>query len=132
VNSNPTVESFGVGVGFDAPVWGLTESFDGIPPFPVGTDYLQFLNAAYAAMWEQSTVTDPPYLDMSFFGPQLYTGSETNPTFAPGVFYGSDNYGTPVTITVTDAPEPPVWGLMLVGLGGLGLWRRSRQLRPNI
>jgi hypothetical protein len=64
-------------------------------------------------------------------GPQIYGGTELNPTFAPGIFTLDDSTtGTPVpgayTLTITDlstvgAPEPSVTILLGIGLLALGL-----------
>lgn len=55
------------------------------------------------------------------FGPQLFTGDETTPAFAPGTY--SLAFGT---LSVTSVPEPATWALMLIGFGGIGAMARSR------
>jgi hypothetical protein len=64
-------------------------------------------------------------------GSQIYSGTETNPTFAPGMFTLSDAAVVPFvpgayTLTVTDlttvsTPEPSVTILLAIGLVAIGL-----------
>lgn len=64
----------------------------------------------------------------NFLGRQFYTGSESNPTFVPGVYrslFNLDTYKTD-TVTVTElpptiaVPEPSTWAMLLLGFLGLG------------
>ena len=57
-------------------------------------------------------------------GDQVYTGPETAPTFAPGVF--AMNNGS---LTVSPVPEPATWAMLLVGLAGLGAGLRGARRR---
>ncbi len=54
------------------------------------------------------------------YGPALYTGPESAPTFLPGKFsftdYGSNNNGVPGTLAITNVPEPSSLGLLAIGL----------------
>ena len=63
--------------------------------------------------------------------PQVYTGPESAPVFAPGVF---DTYdpadGLTGSLTIS-LPEPSSWAMMLVGFGGLGAAMRSRRKRAS-
>jgi hypothetical protein len=53
-------------------------------------------------------------------GPQVYSGPESAPVFAPGVFAETDNTDSlSGTLTVTSVPEASTWALMLVGLASL-------------
>lgn len=67
-------------------------------------------------------------------GPQLYSGSETNPIFAPGSFALYDITDSESgKLTVTDVvPEPSTWALMLLGVGALGLSLRRRSERSAL
>lgn len=62
------------------------------------------------------------------YGPQVYSGTEANPVFAPGQFTGIDHdNGNTGTLVVTAAvPEPSAWAFMVVGLGMVGLIMRKR------
>jgi len=77
----------------------------------------------------------------NFLGPQLYTGSESSPTFIPGVYKGLLNDFTRKTDTVTvtellpisdppplAAPELSTWAMLLLGFVGLGYagYRKAR------
>jgi hypothetical protein len=62
-------------------------------------------------------------------GPQLYSGSESSPTFLIGTYalteyQGSGNYTLTIAATV---PEPETYALMLGGLGVVGLIARRRK-----
>lgn len=78
------------------------------------------------------------------FSGQFYTGSESSPTFIPGVYKGLLNDFTRKTDTVTvtellpisDPPDPPAlavpelstWAMLLLGFVGLGYagYRKAR------
>ena len=64
-------------------------------------------------------------------GPQLYTGSEEQPTFLLGSFAMTE-FGGPghYTLTVTDVsavPEPATYGMLLGGLGLVGALAARRR-----
>jgi hypothetical protein len=72
-------------------------------------------------------------------GPQLYGGTEMNPTFAPGVFTLDDSTSSTTvpgayTLTITDlttvsTPEPSVTILLAIGLLAVGL--AVLRFKPN-
>jgi PEP-CTERM motif len=61
-----------------------------------------------------------------FFGPQVYSGDESNPTFQTGVYYFSMDTGQTETLTITQTPEPATLLLLFSGVAVLGL-KRKRQ-----
>jgi hypothetical protein len=72
--------------------------------------------------------------ELQFFnltGAQLFTGPESSPTFAPGVFTGllNGSNGNVDTVTLTVVPEAPTWAMMLAGFATLGLtaYRRAKK-----
>jgi hypothetical protein len=59
----------------------------------------------------------------SVFGPQVYTGLESAPVFAPGTFVGfsdQDNGLSGVLTVTTVTPLPPAWTMLIAGFVGLG------------
>ena len=67
-------------------------------------------------------------------GPQLYTGSESDPTFLTGVFQLFDiETGASYTLTVTESssmPEPSTILMLVSGLFAVGLGFRRRSSNP--
>jgi hypothetical protein len=59
-----------------------------------------------------------------FFGPQVYTGDESNPWFQAGVYTFAMANGQTETLCITSAPEPTTMLLLFSGLAALGLKRR--------
>jgi hypothetical protein len=63
----------------------------------------------------------------NLLGAQLYTGTESNPTFFNNVFYLTDeDNGAAEVLTVTQAPEPTMLLLLGSGLAAIAL-KRKRQ-----
>lgn len=68
---------------------------------------------------------DLPSSATSFVGPVLFTGSTDAPKFLTGTFqFGDDGADT---LTISAAPEPGAWALMILGLGGVGAALRGRR-----
>ena len=71
--------------------------------------------------------------DIQESGAQEYTGPETAPVFAPGVYatttYNNGDTGVPGgVLTITAVPEPSAWLILGLGFGALGLsLRHSRK-----
>ncbi|HWF01502.1 MAG TPA: PEPxxWA-CTERM sorting domain-containing protein [Caulobacteraceae bacterium] len=62
--------------------------------------------------------------------PQIFSGTEKNPVFAPGSFAFTDGAdGLDGTLTITATPEPAGWALMIVGVGFTGAALRVRRRR---
>jgi len=59
-----------------------------------------------------------------FYGPQVYMGDESNPTFMPGFYTFTTDSGQTETLSITQAPEPPTILLLFSGLAALGLKRK--------
>jgi hypothetical protein len=63
-----------------------------------------------------------------FFGPQVYSGDESAPTFLVGTYYFTmDNSDQIETLQISQAPEPGTMLLLGSGLAALGL-KRKRQM----
>jgi hypothetical protein len=75
-------------------------------------------------------------MNAEVYGPPLYTGSNTNPTFlvktftnlignsgngAPPYGYGFEQLTVTSTPSVSAAPEPSAWALMIAGLALIGV-----------
>jgi hypothetical protein len=63
-----------------------------------------------------------------FFGPQVYSGDESNPTFLTGVYYLSMDDGQQETLCITQTPEPTTILLLFSGVALLGLKRKRESL----
>jgi len=96
---------------------------------------VQITNSLYSSITWYTTgsggLFQTPDSAFNIYGPQVYSGSEANPVFAPGVFQGVNGLNQQAgTLTITAAaggvPEPATWGMMLVGLGVVGALARSR------
>lgn len=86
-----------------------------------------------------------PTTALSFYGPQIYSGSELDPTLVPGVYNtfnpGQDSFwlyvdGTEykqgdTQIVVTAVPVPATWHLALLGLAA-AMTRAGRSSSPTI
>ena len=99
-------------------------------------DFLAFYNGALGGGF--GIFASGPSMAAYAFGPQIYGGTESNPTFAPGVFTLNDGVPiTPVrgayTLTITDltvsTPEPSVTILLAIGLLAVGL--AVLRFKPN-
>ena len=116
--SNPTSTNFGAGVYTEFS--GLTFT-DGAT---TQKDY-QIIFFSTASGGAFATAANP----FGFYGDQVYTGTENNPVFAPGVF--PVNLGGPtletLTIEVAPAPEPASLILMLTGFASTGFVAARRK-----
>jgi hypothetical protein len=68
--------------------------------------------------------TDTANGGVGAFGPQVYTGLESAPVFAPGTFVGfsdqNNGLSTGVLTVTTVTPLPPAWTMLIAGFVGLG------------
>lgn len=67
---------------------------------------------------------------VSTSGPQVYSGSQSNPVFAPGSFTLLDDHtGKDGTLTFAAVPEPSTCAMLLLGFVGLAFagYRQSRR-----
>ena len=67
-----------------------------------------------------------------FNAPTLFTGSPSNPTFLTGAFtlinpFFGNGQLTISPVAAAAVPEPASWGMMILGLGGVGFAMRRRQ-----
>jgi hypothetical protein len=72
----------------------------------------------------------------NLYGATIFSGTATNPIFAPGVFVLTNLSGGPTQaiLTISEVPEPSTWALMIAGFAGLGFvgyrtQRKNRALR---
>ena len=89
-------------------------------------DFLTFYNASMLGGFGIFASASNPVVHVT--GPQIYSGPESNPTFATGTFplTGFPDGTTPFTLTVTDistvsTPEPSIMVLLAIGLVVVGL-----------
>lgn len=107
-------------------------------PYKVGgtsaTGTLDFFSAAGGGAFILAANPDSTTYILDEFGPVLYTGPESNPTFNTGDFSLSGSFNGPTNatlsiaaVTTTATPEPST--LLLTGLGVAGLFWFARKRR---
>jgi len=124
VNANPNPDIASPGEGFI--LWDVEGFDDAI----FGIADLTFYNAAIGGGLEIYDFWNDVYL-LSAEGPQLYGGSEENPTFLLGTFALTEFEGTGAyTLTIAEVgapaavPEPATGALLIGGLALMAARRR--------
>lgn len=65
---------------------------------------------------------------LGFFGPSLFTGSTSLPTFSTGQYaLTSDVDGAISTLAIAAVPEPATWAMMAAGFAAVGFSMRRRK-----
>lgn len=120
-----------VGDGQGFTLWDIDGNF---PGSVLDVADLTFYNAAIGGGLEIYDFFGDTVL-LSTDGPQLYTGTETNPFFILGTFFltefqGTDTYTLVVSLVgappVSDVPEPATGALLLGGFGIMYALRKRR------
>ena len=116
-SSTPNPISYDTGSDTDvAASGGDVLLFLGFLPFDPGSiSSVEFNSAANGGGFSDGSL-------VSVSGPQIYTGTEANPVFTPGVYDFSDG-----VLTISDVPEPTTWTMMILGIGGVGAMMRRRK-----
>jgi len=133
--SGPTTASFSISMdsapGFSAAGYAFTmEPIDLIVDGTSMTDTIVFFNSSDLGGLNSVFSCLPDLI-----GAQLYTGSESDPTFLTGVFQLTDmETGASYTLTATEqcssVPEPSTVLMLVSGLLAVGLGFRRRSLNP--
>jgi hypothetical protein len=123
LSSSPFVNAgdFGSGAGFKLAAPDLM-----VNGAAAASDFLAFYNTSLLGGFGIFASASNPVVHL--IGPQIYSGTESNPIFSPGTFSFTafPNGTAPFTLTVTDlssvsTPEPSVTVLLAVGLVMVGL-----------
>ena len=114
VSENPAPFFVEDGVAFAIDVPDL--SVDGVPAID---DIIVFFNLSDGGGLN-SVIALP-----DFFGAQVYSGDESNPTFLTGVYtFPTFDSNQTETLSITQAPEPTTILMLFLGLAALGLKRK--------
>lgn len=120
LDSSPSIASSS-SAGFD--VSGVALTYGGSPY----TDVLSFYTAS--ATGGMSDIHGQGLFDL--YGPTVFSGPTSAPTFAPGSFTLNFATGAPEGIltisSVSGVPEPLTWMMMLLGFGAIGVVVRRRK-----
>jgi hypothetical protein len=115
-SSNPIPNGFGLNFSTDVPVTNWTSNIG-------SASSITWFSLADSGGFETDT-SNNNFAGSTAFGPQVYTGLESLPVFAPGTFdmVDQDNglSGVLTVTTVTATPLPPAWTMLIAGFVGLG------------
>ncbi len=107
-----------------------------VPGFPNSTSGfadLTFFHGAFGGLLVSEETNG--FVDYLFdaVGPQLYSGTEAAPRFAPGI-YQLEGLSTPgqFTLTISAVPEPSTWAMAVVGFGIAGTALRRRRAKVRV
>ncbi len=121
-----SIPSFEAHTGFGFTITPASLMVNGSP----SADFLTFYNSAVAVGGGVGIFASGTVMDAYAAGPQLYGGTETSPSFAPGSFTLTNGVGAGTySLTIADitpggpvgTPEPSVTILLGAGLLALGL-----------
>jgi hypothetical protein len=113
VDSHPSVSGYSLRNDFE--LTGVLVTRNGVTT----TDTLLFSSSNLGGGYSDAVAV--PYIPyvVNDFGPQLYTGAESSPTFIIGTTMGTDHEtGMPYTLMIASVPEPPS---LFVFMGAIGL-----------
>jgi hypothetical protein len=131
LDSNPTPDYAIDGIGFI--IYGVEGTFT-YGDFTTDVDDVIFYNDDFGG----GVVTFSYAITAA--GPQLYTGTESDPTFLTGTFDLVDFFtGQPLSITISAVgdptpavPEPASWAMMIAGFGLVGGSLRAAKRRTSV
>ena len=125
IDSNPTPDDLSAGQYF------TIFDVENFPAATLGVADVSFFNGSVGGGLELYDFYGSNVL-LSTDGPQLYTGSESAPTFLTGTFALTQYQGTGTyTLTISNpaaaaVPETATWAMMLAGFGMVGFAMRRR------
>jgi hypothetical protein len=100
---------------------GVTGTFNGAPLF----EFLFFYTTGSGGGVGAS---DSNGLQFDLYGPQLFTGPLSAPTFTLSTFNMTTSGGDPrATLTIAAVPEAGTWAMMIAGFGLMGAGLRRRR-----
>ena len=130
VDSNPMAGNVSA-LGFDAPFQAFNYTLNGVP-VAVSPASIRFATLANQGLFtlffgpESGFMNGVPIPEFSLTGPQLFSGTTSQPTMITGAFLASgwsysdaSNFNvqspTSTAVSATAVPEPSTWSLLLIG-----------------
>jgi hypothetical protein len=129
LDSNPTPDDGADGLGFT--LWDV----EGFPDALLGVADLTFFNADIGGGLEIDDFYAGTVLLVTDGG-QLYSGSESAPSFLLGTFalteyQGTGTYSLTISSVSPGVPEPAAWGMLIGGFGLAGAAVRRRSYKKG-